>query len=135
MIDDDSVSNSNLQRQVIYRDADIGMPKVFAAKAAMKAQNPHVTVRPYHRRLTDEIAEALFADYDLILEGSDNFATRYLVNRVAAQLGQAGDRRRDQPVGGPALDLGSGPRARPATNASFPRPRPKGWRRAAPRPG
>lgn len=86
VIDDDRVSNSNLQRQVLYRVEDIGMPKVFAAEAAMKAQNPQVNVRPYHRRLTDEIAETLFADYDLILEGSDNFATRYLVNRVAVKL-------------------------------------------------
>ncbi len=87
VIDDDEVSNSNLQRQVIHRDADIGLAKVFSAEAAMTAQNPHVTVRPYNRRLSEEIAEALFADYDLVLEGSDNFATRYLVNRVAAQRG------------------------------------------------
>lgn len=87
VIDDDEVSNSNLQRQVIHRDADIGLAKVFSAEAAMTAQNPHVTVRPYNRRLNEEIAEALFADYDLVLEGSDNFATRYLVNRVAAQRG------------------------------------------------
>jgi molybdopterin/thiamine biosynthesis adenylyltransferase len=81
------VSISNLQRQVIHRDADIGMPKVHSAAAAMKAQNPHIEVRPYDRRLTEEIAQDLLADYDLVLEGSDNFATRYLVNRVAAQLG------------------------------------------------
>ncbi len=87
VVDDDTVSNSNLQRQVIHRDADIGLPKVRSAAAAMKAQNPHVEVRPYERRLTDEIAEALFADYDLVLEGSDNFATRYLVNTAAAKLG------------------------------------------------
>jgi len=87
VIDDDEVSNSNLQRQVIHRDADIGLAKVFSAQAAMTAQNPHVTVRPYNRRLSEEIAEALFAEYDLVLEGSDNFATRYLVNRVAAKLG------------------------------------------------
>ncbi len=88
VIDDDRVSNSNLQRQVIYRVDDIDMPKVFAAKAAMRAQNPHINVRPYHRRLTEEIAETLFADYDLILDGSDNFSTRYLVNKVAARLGK-----------------------------------------------
>ncbi len=87
VIDDDKVSNSNLQRQVIHRDADIGAPKVFSAEAAMKAQNPHITVRPYNRRLTEDIAAELFADYDLIVEGSDNFETRYLVNRVAAGLG------------------------------------------------
>ena len=88
VIDDDLVENANLQRQVIHRDQDIGMPKVFSAEAAMRAQNPHVDVRPYHRRLTDEIAEELFADYDLILDGTDNFDTRYLVNRVAVKLGK-----------------------------------------------
>ncbi len=88
VIDDDVVDNSNLQRQVIHRDADIGMPKVFSARAAMLAQNPNVTVRPYHRRLDDEIAADLFADYDLVLDGTDNLATRYLVNRAAAKLGK-----------------------------------------------
>jgi len=88
VIDDDTVSNSNLQRQVIHTDADIGTPKVFSARDAMLALNPHIQVRPYNRRLSEEIAAELFADYDLILEGTDNFATRYLVNRVAAGLGK-----------------------------------------------
>lgn len=88
VIDDDEVENANLQRQVIHRDADIGMPKVFSAEAAMLAQNPGVTVRPYHRRLREEIAADLFADYDLILDGTDNIATRYLVNRTAVALGK-----------------------------------------------
>ncbi|SLN14257.1 putative adenylyltransferase/sulfurtransferase MoeZ [Roseivivax jejudonensis] len=87
VIDDDVVENANLQRQVIHRDADIGMPKVFSAEAAMRAQNPHVTVRPYHRRLEEGIAAELFADFDVILDGSDNFDTRYLSNRVAAGAG------------------------------------------------
>lgn len=88
VIDDDLVENANLQRQVIHRDDNIGMPKVHSAAEAMRAQNPFVTVRPYHRRLTQDIAADLFADYDLILDGSDNFATRDLVNRtaVAAKL-------------------------------------------------
>lgn len=88
VIDDDEVENANLQRQVIHRDADIGLPKVFSAQAAMLAQNPAVTVRPYHRRLTEEIAADLFADYDLILDGTDNSDTRYLVNRTAVSLGK-----------------------------------------------
>jgi molybdopterin/thiamine biosynthesis adenylyltransferase len=88
VIDDDTVDNSNLQRQVIHPDSAIGTPKVFSAEAAMKAQNPYAQVRPYNRRLTEEIAAELFADYDLILEGTDNFETRYLVNRVAAGLGK-----------------------------------------------
>ncbi|WP_291737135.1 HesA/MoeB/ThiF family protein [Leisingera sp. F5] len=88
VIDDDTVDNANLQRQVIHRDADIGKPKVFSAQAAMQAQNPYVDVRPYNRRLTGEAAEELFAEYDLILDGTDNFETRYLANRTAVALGK-----------------------------------------------
>lgn len=87
VVDDDVVDNSNLQRQVIHRDADIGKPKVFSAEAAMRAQNPAIEVRPYLRRLDEESATELFAEYDLILEGSDNFTTKYMVNLVAARLG------------------------------------------------
>ena len=83
VIDDDVVDNSNLQRQVIHTDARIGQPKVQSAAAAMLALNPFIEVKPYHRRLTADAADALFADYDLILDGSDNFDTRYLVNRAA----------------------------------------------------
>lgn len=86
VIDGDVVENSNLQRQVIHTDDRIGMPKVFSAEQAMRAQNPFVEVRPYQRRLTAEIAQDLFADYDLILDGSDNPETRYLVNETAVAL-------------------------------------------------
>lgn len=80
VIDDDTVENTNLQRQVIHPDAAIGTPKVFSAQTQMQAQNPHVDVRPYHRRLTADIAADLVAEYDLVLDGTDNFETRYLVN-------------------------------------------------------
>ena len=86
VIDDDVVENANLQRQVIHRDADIGMPKVFSAQAAMVAQNPHGEVRPYHRRLTEDMAEKLVSEYDLVLDGTDNFETRYLANRAAVAM-------------------------------------------------
>ncbi|MFQ1699550.1 HesA/MoeB/ThiF family protein [Loktanella agnita] len=86
VIDDDVVENANLQRQVIHTDRMIGMPKVQSAAEAMKAQNPFVTVHPYQRRLDDDIAADLLADYDLILDGTDNFDTRYLVNRTAVAL-------------------------------------------------
>lgn len=88
VIDDDVVENANLQRQVIHTDARIGMPKVFSAELAMRALNPFIEVRPWNRRLTDDIAEALFAEHDLILDGSDNFDTRYLANRVAVAAGR-----------------------------------------------
>ena len=87
IIDDDTVENANLQRQVIHQDQAIGMPKVFSAQNMMLAQNPYVDVRPYNRRLTDQIAQELFAQYDVILEGSDNFETRYLANATAVKLG------------------------------------------------
>jgi len=82
VIDDDDVDNSNLQRQVIHTDTRIGMPKVHSAAKAMQDQNPFITVKPYNRRLTDDIATDLIADYDLVLDGCDNFDTRYLVNKV-----------------------------------------------------
>ena len=88
VIDHDVVDNSNLSRQVIHRDEDIGVPKVFSAERAMRAQNPFVEVRPYNRRLTAEIAEELFAEFDVILDGTDNFETRYLVNAAAVKAGK-----------------------------------------------
>jgi len=88
VIDDDSVENTNLQRQVIHMDGAIGTPKVFSAEKTVNAQNPYVTVKPYNRRLTEEIASDLFAEYDVILDGTDSFATRYLANRTAAAQGK-----------------------------------------------
>ncbi|APX13521.1 HesA/MoeB/ThiF family protein [Tateyamaria omphalii] len=87
VIDDDTVENTNLQRQTIHTDARIGMAKVFSAQAAMEAQNPFVTVRPYHRRLTDDIVDELVAEYDLVIDGTDNFDTRYRVNAAAVRAG------------------------------------------------
>lgn len=88
VIDDDSVDASNLQRQIIHTDQRIGMAKVQSAALAMKALNPYISVRPYQRRLTPEIAAELVADYDLVLDGSDNFDTRYLANRVCVAAGK-----------------------------------------------
>ncbi|MYA87576.1 MAG: HesA/MoeB/ThiF family protein [Boseongicola sp. SB0662_bin_57] len=87
VIDGDAVENSNLQRQVIHTDARIGMPKVFSAQKAMVEQNPSVGIRPYNRRLTREIAADLFADYDLVLDGTDDVETRYMVNEFAVKGG------------------------------------------------
>ncbi|MEH6359574.1 MAG: HesA/MoeB/ThiF family protein [Amylibacter sp.] len=87
-IDDDIVSLSNLQRQVLFDEDQLDMPKVFAAKAKLNALNPHITVRPYNRRLTENEAQDLFADYDLVLDGTDNYKTRALVNAacVASEI-------------------------------------------------
>lgn len=88
VVDDDVVEGSNLQRQIIHAEERIGMPKVFSAEMAMRALNPFVEPRPYQRRLDEESAEALIADFDLVLDGTDNFDTRYLVNRVCVRLGK-----------------------------------------------
>jgi len=88
VIDDDIVSLSNLQRQIVHTDARSDTPKVFSAEIGMKAINPYVTVRPYNRRLTSQIAEELFADFDLILDGSDSFETRQIVNAAAVAVGR-----------------------------------------------
>lgn len=87
VIDADTVENTNLHRQVIHKDASIGMAKVFSAQAEMQAQNPFVEVRPYNRRLSDDIAPELIAGYDLVLDGTDNFDTRYLVNATCVAAG------------------------------------------------
>lgn len=86
VIDHDVVDLSNLQRQIIHTDAAQGMPKVFSAQERIAALNPHVDFRPYHRELTDDIAADLFADYDLILDGTDHWAIRDLINRTAVAV-------------------------------------------------
>lgn len=87
VIDADVVESTNLQRQVIHTDARIGMPKVFSAEIAMRALNPFIEVRPYNRKLDAENAAALIADHDLVLDGTDDFDTRNLVNRTCVAAG------------------------------------------------
>jgi adenylyltransferase/sulfurtransferase len=83
IIDDDVVSLSNLQRQIVHATGDVGRLKTDSAADALKRVNPHVTVERHSERLTPENAEALIAKYDVVLDGSDNFATRYLVSDAA----------------------------------------------------
>jgi molybdopterin-synthase adenylyltransferase len=80
VVDDDSVSLSNLQRQVIHDTAGVGRAKVESAQEAIHRLNPHVKVEPHHMRLTPENARELIAAYDIVADGSDNFFTRYLVS-------------------------------------------------------
>ncbi len=80
VIDDDEVSLDNLQRQVIHTTAAVGTPKVVSAAATVAAINSHVVVEQHNARLTVSNALELFARYDMIADGSDNFRTRYLVN-------------------------------------------------------
>lgn len=80
LVEDDLVSLSNLQRQVIHRTQDIGRPKTDSARDAILALNPHVEVETVAARLTAENALALIGRADVVVDGSDNFATRYLVS-------------------------------------------------------
>jgi adenylyltransferase/sulfurtransferase len=80
VIDDDTVSLSNLQRQVIHRTADLGRGKAESAADAIGRLNPHVAVQAHNERLTASNALAIIGGYDLVADGSDNFATRYLAS-------------------------------------------------------
>ncbi|MCL4187492.1 MAG: molybdopterin-synthase adenylyltransferase MoeB [Rhodobacteraceae bacterium] len=88
VVDDDVVENANLQRQIIHADDRIGMAKVDSAAAAVAALNPFVTLQPLRMRLEADNVAALVDAHDLVLDGSDNFATRYLVNRACAAAGR-----------------------------------------------
>ena len=80
IVDDDIVSLSNLQRQVIHATPDIGLRKVDSAEAAIEKLNPHVKVETHMARIDASNALDLISDYDIVADGSDNFATRYLVS-------------------------------------------------------
>ncbi|QMS55570.1 molybdopterin-synthase adenylyltransferase MoeB [Kocuria varians] len=87
VVDDDVVSVSNLQRQVIHTVEDLGRPKVDSAADAVARLNPLVTVRTHDTRLTTENALEILGQYDLVLDGADNFPTRYLVADAAELTG------------------------------------------------
>ena len=80
VVDDDAVDLSNLQRQIVHTTQSIGMAKVESAKQTLAAINPEVRLIPHPFRLTVDNASDLIADYDVVADGSDNFATRFLVN-------------------------------------------------------
>ena len=86
VVDDDEVSLSNLQRQVLHATGEVGQPKVESAARAVARINPHVHLAAHPVRLDEANADQLIGGYDMVLDGSDNFATRYLVNRAAARL-------------------------------------------------
>jgi sulfur-carrier protein adenylyltransferase/sulfurtransferase len=88
VIDFDVVDESNLQRQVIHGVSDVGKPKAQSAKESIAEINPLVNVILHQEQLTTDNALDIFAGYDLILDGTDNFATRYLVNDAAVLLGK-----------------------------------------------
>ena len=87
IIDDDVVEASNLQRQIIHRDADVGRAKAESAAAALRRLDPGLAVRPIVGRVSPENALDLFTAHDVVLDGADNFATRYLSNDAAELTG------------------------------------------------
>ena len=88
IVEDDAVDDSNLQRQVIHGVADVGRPKAESARDSIAGLNPHVAVELHQVRLDSSNALEIFSGYDLVIDGTDNFATRYLVNDAAAILGK-----------------------------------------------
>ena len=86
VIDHDQVDLSNLQRQVIHRTADIGVAKVSSARRALLDINPEVAVIAHDERLASNNAQGIVSGYDIVADGSDNFATRYLLNDVCYRL-------------------------------------------------
>jgi adenylyltransferase/sulfurtransferase len=88
IIDHDVVELSNLQRQIAHCTATIGMPKVLSAKLSFERLNPDIMVNAIHERLLPDIAYSYFKDYDVIVDCSDNFATRFLVNDICVKLGK-----------------------------------------------
>ncbi len=85
IVDDDRVDRSNLQRQIIHRDADVGVKKVQSAHAALRALNPDVVVEAIDARLDAQNIDDLIAGCDVVIDGADNFPTRYLINAACCR--------------------------------------------------
>ncbi len=88
IIDNDVVDISNLQRQILHANDRVGMPKVESAKKTLEGLNPDVKVVPYQAKLTSENIMEILKDYDLVIDGCDNFPTRYLVNDACVLAGK-----------------------------------------------
>ena len=88
IIDDDVVDLSNLQRQILHGTSDIGTPKTKSAEATIAEMNPDVKVIPINERINSENAFQILEQYDLIVDGCDNFQTRYLINDACVMLGK-----------------------------------------------
>ncbi len=88
LVDFDVVDFTNLQRQILYTTQDVGKPKLSQAKARLTAINPHITVETHETRLSSENALEILKGYDIVVDGTDNFPTRYLVNDACVLLGK-----------------------------------------------
>jgi thiazole biosynthesis adenylyltransferase ThiF len=88
LVDFDAVDLSNLHRQILHHTGDVGRPKTESAAEALRALNPDVSLTPHRERITAENALEILAPYDVVVEGSDNFPTKYLVNDACVFLGK-----------------------------------------------
>ena len=88
LVDFDIVDVTNLQRQIVHGQSDIGQRKVESAKQTLQEINPHIHIKTFDTRLTSENAFELFRDFDIVVDGTDNFATRYLVNDACVLMGK-----------------------------------------------
>jgi len=88
LVDFDTVDLTNLQRQILFSTSDVGRPKIEAAADRLRGLNPDIRIDTFETRLTSENALELFKNYDLIVDGTDNFPTRYLVNDACVLLGK-----------------------------------------------
>jgi len=88
LVDFDVVDSSNLQRQIIHGTKDVGRPKIASARDRLEDINPHIEIETHETRLTSENALSLFVNYDIIVDGTDNFPTRYLVNDACVLTGK-----------------------------------------------
>ncbi|MCC4119086.1 ThiF family adenylyltransferase, partial [Aromatoleum toluclasticum] len=86
IVDHDVVDRSNLQRQILHNDERIGQPKVDSARRTLQGLNPSVDIATWAERLTSANVERILEGYDVIVDGSDNFPTRYLVNDACVRL-------------------------------------------------
>lgn len=127
VVDDDAVDLSNLQRQVIHDESSLGVPKVDSAAARIRAINPDVTVVAHKARLTRDNALDLIGRYDIVADGSDNFATRFLLNDACFLAGKplvsAAILRFDGQIATFKAHLGA---PHPCYRCVFPEPPPRG---------
>ncbi|GAB3992624.1 hypothetical protein GCM10029992_02240 [Glycomyces albus] len=131
IVDFDTVDQSNLQRQIIHGQSDVGRPKAESAADSIREINPNVNVVIHNTALDNDNVMEIFADYDLIVDGTDNFATRYMVNDAAVLLNKpyvwGSIFRFDGQASVFWAEQG------PCYRCLYPEPRRRAWSRAAPR--
>ena len=125
LVDFDVVDFSNLQRQVLHGTADVGRPKLHSARDRLQAINPEVRVDLYETHLTSANALEIFEPYDIVIDGTDNFPTRYLVNDACVLLKQAERLRQHLPLRRPGVGVLSRPQG-PCYRCLYPEPPPPG---------